>query len=97
MNYKLSQMAEFLTYGEVIEGVRINCPNCRTPHAAWFKNPIGASESSMTGRPLWDRTGDTLESLTLHPSFQAFGCYHSWIKNGELQIDSAFSCATMRD
>lgn len=91
MNYELKDVASFITYSESKQGLRIDCPNCATPHAAWFRNPIGGS-SMMTNRPLWDRTGETLESMSLTPSFLAYNCYHSWIRNGQLCIDSPFSC-----
>lgn len=46
----------------------------------------------MTGRPLWDRVGDTFEIMSLTPSFLATGCYHSMISGGMLRIDTPFSC-----
>jgi hypothetical protein len=93
-NYPLTDVAEFRKYGDpaAIEGVLIRCPNCGLRHAAWFKNPIGMKTSAFEHRVTWDRTGDTLETLSLNPSFKAVGCYHSWIRNGYLVVDSPFEC-----
>lgn len=91
--YPLTEVAEFLTYGgNGPIGLRLNCPNCGIPHAAWFRNPIVPGDVTMEGRPMWDRTGETLADISLTPSFLATGCYHSWIRNGMLCVDSPFSC-----
>ena len=97
MNYPLKDFAAFIVGdgdmvgdGEAKTGVLIRCPNCRMPFGAWFRNPIGNVEPS--GRVQWDRTGETLETLSLFPSFMFVGHCHSWIKDGQIQVDSAFSC-----
>lgn len=96
MNYALKQFAEFVTYGDDgASGVVIECPNCGMKGSAWFENPIGGS--MPVHRVTWKRTGETLETLTLHPSFAMIGHFHSWVRDGMLQVDSEFSCAPKRD
>jgi hypothetical protein len=58
---------------------------------AFFTNPIGGGSPVKT-IGTWIRFGETLETISLTPSFLAIDHYHSWIKNGELQVDSPFSC-----
>jgi hypothetical protein len=92
MDYPLAPLAEFIDgpQGRTNCGVMIDCPNCGMSGAAWFKNPI---DGGPPVHPVqWDRTGETLETLTLNPSFQMIGHYHSWIRNGMLCVDSEFSC-----
>lgn len=54
----------------------------------WCKNTCG--NCGGVGRRLrdlaWSREGDTIETLTLHPSIQRLdGCkWHGWIRNGEI-------------
>jgi len=98
MDYPLKDFARFLEYddveGTIKYGLRIRCPNCGREYLALFIKPIGASESRWPDSecPHWQRTGDALETMSLSPSFLAYGCYHSWIKSGQLCIDSPFSC-----
>jgi hypothetical protein len=91
MDYPLRDHAEFLTYDGTHHGVAIKCPNCGRAYSAWFKQPIGPG-TPQSRAETWDRTGDTLETLTLSPSFAAFDCYHSWIRDGQLCVDSTFKC-----
>ena len=48
------------------------------------------TEVRADGEPTWQRTGDTFETLTLHPSIlrspQKGGCgWHGWVTNGEVR------------
>ena len=97
-DYQLKDFARFLEYqGGIKYGLQIACPNCGREYSALFKNPIGAAEPIDKGnRPHWDRTGDTLEAMSLNPSFLAFDCYHSWIRDGKLSIDSPFRCTSVK-
>jgi hypothetical protein len=90
MDYPLKDFAVFAEHNGAKIGLLIKCPNCGMRMSAWFKVPIGGGEPM--DRVQWDRTGDTLENITLHPSFGATGHYHSWIRNGMLCVDSAFEC-----
>jgi hypothetical protein len=90
MNYPLAEFANFIEHDGRRCGLMIRCPNCGMKMSAWFKNPIGGGEGY--GRVKWDRTGETLETLSLNPSFLAYEHYHSWIRDGQIQVDSAFSC-----
>jgi len=95
LNYPLKSVATFFCERDsrIMEGIHVRCPNCRALHAAYFKNPIGADKAvSPWATVTWQRVGDTLETLTLSPSFMAVGHYHSFVRDGELQVDSAFGC-----
>ncbi|MGA2412069.1 MAG: DUF6527 family protein [Candidatus Binataceae bacterium] len=48
-----------------------------------FKNPVDGGAPYHEG-PLWERQGDTFETLTLKPSIAATGCWHGFITNGEV-------------
>lgn len=96
MNYHLKDYAEFSEYEGGKCGVLVSCPNCGLKGAAYFDNMIGGDNvkfrESFLYKTRWARTGETLETLTLSPSFLMIGHYHSWIRNGMLCVDSAFSC-----
>jgi uncharacterized protein DUF6527 len=69
-------------------GVGCNCP-CGTPDcwlAVYFKNPLdGRPPPDVIEKyPLWNRTGDTFETLTLRPSLQRRGgCdWHGFLTDG---------------
>ena len=54
-----------------------------------FVNPLDGGPPLEVGRPNWQRTGDTFESLTLTPSIlrrrDRGGCgWHGFITNGEV-------------
>jgi hypothetical protein len=96
VNYPLKDFADFANWNTVAnpdakDGIYVRCPNCGAQHAAWFANPIGPSSTSGA-RVTWQRTGERLETLSLNPSFMAVGHYHSWIRNGQLCVDSPFTC-----
>jgi len=95
VNYPLKELGEFITdqtaSGAFI-GLMVRCPNCRMQFSAWFRNPIGDPVYQRRAEPVWDRKGETLETLTLSPSFMFVGHCHSWIKDGQVQVDSAFTC-----
>lgn len=50
-----------------------------------FANPPGGAEPLRGNGPLWQRTGETFEDLTLTPSVDAshFGHWHGFVTNGE--------------
>jgi hypothetical protein len=91
VNYPLSQFGEFWTWNSRVVALTVTCPNCGMKAMAWFSNPPDGLPSPRT-KGTWDRTGETLETLSLTPSFQMVGHFHSWIKNGELAVDSPYSC-----
>ena len=73
-------------------GVTFDCP-CGVATCEWgghqeiaFANPLdGGPADDWHGRKaLWQRTGDTLETLTLHPSLHMVGHWHGWLKDGVL-------------
>lgn len=77
-------------------GIMFDCP-CLQPDCAWggkiaigFKNPLDGGEplhwagKDVKPETLWQRTGDTIETLTLSPSIHCVGHWHGWLKNGVL-------------
>lgn len=89
MNYPLKDLAQFSMYEGEREGMIIRCPNCGVPGSVHFKESRYAAGNQ---HPTWLRTGETLETISLTPSVRFIGHFHSWVKNGELQVDSAFEC-----
>jgi len=61
-------------------------PGCTFLIPVAFKNPVGGGEP-CNDEHLWQREGETFETLTLSPSIDAskMGHWHGWIKNGEVQ------------
>ena len=92
MNYPLKDLAKFSEYEGKHVGILVDCPNCGATGAAYFDTPIEGGSMPEWARVQWKRTGETLETLSLTPSFAMIGHYHSWITNGELRVDSEFSC-----
>lgn len=78
-------------------GLTFLCPVHRDHRlGVQFANPIDGGEPMRDGqRYLWQRSGETLETLTLGPSIDASGhqcgtddiktpCWHGFITNGEV-------------
>lgn len=64
-------------------GVRFDCPcGCKEVVCLWFSNPIDK------GKPVlgltWQRSGETLENLTLKPSIRRLGAcgWHGYLTEG---------------
>lgn len=58
-------------------------------HFVAFANPLDGGPPFEPGRPMWTRTGDDFETLTLAPSIHSViekgGCgWHGFITNGEV-------------
>lgn len=66
----------------------------------WFENPVDGGPAYKpgepfqrrtryncftAGEPLWRRTGETFDTLTLEPSIDAEGHWHGYIRAGEVQ------------
>lgn len=67
-------------------GIVFDCPcGCDSPVHVLLKNPLDGGPA-VRGEPLWQRTGDTFETLTLHPSIRRIGgCqWHGWVRDGEI-------------
>lgn len=72
-------------------GVSFDCPHCHAQRlAVYFLNPVD-EKPPESGVPLWLRSGDTFENLTLSPSidttqrkidFQSH--WHGFITKGEV-------------
>jgi hypothetical protein len=98
-DYPLSTLAYFTEYeGRKGVGIIVRCPNCGAGGAAYFANPLDGGSPPPYARVQWQRTGDTLETLSLSPSFLMIDHYHSWIRNGMLSVDSPFGpeCERMK-
>lgn len=89
-NYPLSSLAEFTQSheGERV-GLLVRCPNCGVAGGAYFADTEWRRKYPGVA---WQMTGDSLSNLTLSPSFKMIGHYHSWIRNGQLCVDSPFEC-----
>ena len=71
-------------------GVIFDCP-CQSESCAWggklaisFRNPLRGKAYASAEEHLWQRTGETFETLTLSPSIHAVGHWHGWLRNGVL-------------
>jgi hypothetical protein len=77
-------------------GISLDCPcgKCESANRLYvpFRNPLdGKPYPHNDGHALWDRTGDTFETLSTTPSIQrrkdvwGYGCdWHGYITNGEI-------------
>lgn len=88
-----------------VGGITFDCPvhteRCTCCHqrlqkshrlAVWFTNPVDGQPPQFGIAHLWQRDGDSFETLTLSPSIDASQhvvdgvvCWHGSIKNGEIQ------------
>ena len=73
-------------------GLTFDCPCClgtakATRLTAFLANPIDGGLTSDDGGPLWTRSGETFDNLTLTPSVDVsqFGHWHGFITNGEIR------------
>jgi hypothetical protein len=68
-------------------GIMFDCPcgKCGTPVYVPFSRALDGTPYP-NGRPVWERTGETFDTLTLRPSIQRIGgCgWHGYLTNGEL-------------
>jgi hypothetical protein len=78
--------------------VSFECPHCVqrernagdkrvTRLAVWFANPIDGGPPTDDAKTLWQRVGETFETLTLLPSIDASkeGHWHGFITGGEIR------------
>lgn len=87
--FLLKDVATFTEYEGEQAGLSIRCPNCGTHGAVQFE---GTKWALKTQYALWKRTGDSLENLSLTPSVAMSGHFHSWVRNGYLEVDTEFVC-----
>ena len=70
-------------------GVEFECPcGCESPVYIPFRNPLDGGPAYESGNhPTWERTGETLEDLTLSPSIlRLSGCkWHGYIRQGRAE------------
>jgi hypothetical protein len=67
-------------------GITFLCPHCQqTRIGVMFTNPIDGLKPAYINSGLWQRTGETFETLTLSPSIDTSQCkhWHGFITNGE--------------
>lgn len=89
---KNGQPYQFSTYERNGMGLVFDCPVHRDHRiVVFFANPIDALPPAED-KFLWQRSGDTFESITLTPSVDAShaqgertGCWHGHITNGEVK------------
>ena len=75
--------------GRLGMAISFECPHCLGSGqrlAVWFANPIDGGPPTDDATKLWQRTGETFDSLTLSPSIDASatGHWHGFIANGEV-------------
>lgn len=65
------------------QGVRFECPVCRNHQVlVWFVDRgVPLAEEPL---PRWAVCGTGLEDLTLSPSINVAGCWHGFVKAGEV-------------
>ncbi len=68
-------------------GMTMDCPNSRESRiGVWFSNPLDGLPP-ISGKPLWERTGDSFENLTLSPSVRVSTgegeLWHGFVRDGE--------------
>lgn len=64
-----------------------SCPcGCPEPIAVYVNPPLDGQPADERCKPVWQRTGDAFESLTLTPSIlRRGGCgWHGFVTNGEI-------------
>ena len=88
-DYPLRDLATFTEYEGERTGMLIDCPNCGVAGGVMFE---GTRYREKYPGVTWKRTGDDLDTITLHPSVRMHGHFHSWVRNGKLCVDSPFSC-----
>lgn len=65
-------------------GLLFDCPKCGRHSVLVWDRTIPAGIQPGPGR--WDITGDTIETVTCHPSINLEPngcCWHGWVKNGD--------------
>lgn len=73
--------------GRLGMGITFDCPHCKaTRLGVWIANPIDGLPPTDDATLLWQRSGETFDTLTLSPSIDvsAHGHWHGFIKNGEI-------------
>jgi|CXWL01.1.fsa_nt_gi hypothetical protein len=69
-------------------GITFDCPVHKTHRlGVMFANPIDGLPPDSSATHLWQRSGDTFETMTLEPSVDAskVGCWHGKVTNGEIK------------
>jgi len=76
------------------EGRAFDCPNCGPRHtiAVYFANPLDGKEPAPWQKPVWNRDGETFQTLSIQPSI-SYPCFHGWVEGGFV-IDISESPAT---
>ena len=67
-------------------GLSCDCPcGCDSELFVHFSNPLDNGLSTVSANSSWNRTGESFDDLTLHPSIKRIGgCeWHGWLRNGE--------------
>jgi len=81
----------FSASGAMGAGIFFDCPcGCNQRRHVAFSNPIHGENNLSKDRPVWKRTGDKFESMTLTPSIHIVkekgGCgWHGYLTDGEFK------------
>jgi Family of unknown function (DUF6527) len=93
VEFPLIECGELIDVDGEVYGLILICPRCTAHAALWFDVTFGVRSRPQNDRPTWERTGESLETLSLQPSVNMEGHFHSWILNGKLHVDSPFVCS----
>ena len=68
------------------QGIVFRCPRGGHEIVLWFEKPVAAAPAPEDQPPFarWGHSGTGLGDLTLHPSVDERGCWHGWVRNGEV-------------
>ena len=70
---------------DIAQGVFFRCPACTDGHGiiAWFRDR-GVPDEELPGPGRWAPVGTGIDDLTLMPSINVKGCWHGFVKDGEI-------------
>lgn len=71
-------------YFEEAQGVRFTCPKCGDHQVlVWFRDRDVPAQEEPT--PRWAVSGTGISDLTLAPSINVRGCWHGFVREGEIR------------
>jgi hypothetical protein len=102
--YDLKSLGHFLEYKMNEDdigircGLQVTCPGCGMWYSAWFVTPLTDEWAiQYPRRPRWNATGDTIETLTLEPTFFFGGHCRAQIRDGKVIVETPFTCCPEND
>lgn len=69
---------------QLAHGIRFTCPQCGDHQVlVWFRDRAVPETEEPT--PRWSVSGTGIEDLTLAPSINVRGCWHGFVRGGEVR------------